>query len=59
VSRPELLARIPSHKTLFGAGPDKRLPIGNLNSQFFANVYLNGLDQYVRHELVGNAQYID
>jgi len=49
--RPELLARIPSHKTLFGAGPDKGLPIGNLNSQFFANVYLNGLDQYVKHEL--------
>jgi hypothetical protein len=27
------------------------LPIGNLNSQFFANVYLNGLDQFVKHEL--------
>ncbi|MEQ1591174.1 MAG: hypothetical protein ABL892_02180 [Thiobacillaceae bacterium] len=26
-------------------------PIGNLNSQFFANVYLNGLDQFVKHEL--------
>lgn len=49
--RPELLARIPPHKTLFGAGPDKGLPIGNLNSQFFANVYLNGLDQFVKHEL--------
>jgi len=27
------------------------MPIGNLNSQFFANVYLNGLDQFVKHEL--------
>ncbi|MDP2823441.1 MAG: RNA-directed DNA polymerase [Sulfuritalea sp.] len=29
----------------------KGLPIGNLNSQFFANVYLNALDQFVKHEL--------
>ena len=48
---PALLARIPPHKTLFGAPPGKGLPIGNLNSQFFANVYLNGLDQFVKHEL--------
>ena len=27
------------------------LPIGNLSSQFFANVYLNALDQYVKHHL--------
>ena len=27
------------------------MPIGNLNSQFFANVYLNALDQFVKHEL--------
>ena len=48
---PDLLARIPPHKTLFGVAPGKGLPIGNLNSQFFANVYLNGLDQFVKHEL--------
>ncbi len=48
---PGLLARIPPHKTLFGTAPGKGLPIGNLNSQFFANVYLNGLDQFVKHEL--------
>jgi retron-type reverse transcriptase len=46
-----LLNRIPSHKSLFGVGPDKGLPIGNLTSQFFANVYLNELDQFVKHEL--------
>jgi len=37
---------IPKHKSLFyaqGCG----LPIGNLTSQFFANVYLNELDQFV------------
>ena len=27
------------------------LPIGNLTSQFWANVYLNALDQFVKHEL--------
>lgn len=47
----ELLARVPAHKTLFATAPGKGLPIGNLNSQFFANVYLNGLDQFVKHEL--------
>jgi hypothetical protein len=45
------LIRIPPHKTLFGTGPHQGLPIGNLNSQFFANVYLNGLDQFVKHQL--------
>lgn len=32
---------------LFEAG----MPIGNLTSQLFANVYLNELDQYVKHDL--------
>ncbi len=27
------------------------LPIGNLTSQMFANIYLNELDQYAKHEL--------
>ncbi len=27
------------------------MPIGNLTSQFFANVYLNELDQFVKHTL--------
>ena len=30
---------------------DKGMPIGNLTSQLFANIYLNELDQYVKHEL--------
>jgi len=46
-----LFDRLPPHKTLFGCPPGKGLPIGNLNSQFFANVYLNSLDQFVKHEL--------
>ncbi len=30
---------------------DTGMPIGNLTSQLFANVYLNELDQYVKHNL--------
>lgn len=29
----------------------KGMPLGNLTSQFFANVYLNELDQYIKHIL--------
>ena len=46
-----LLGRIPAHKTLFKQAKNKGLPIGNLTSQFFANVYLNALDQFVKHDL--------
>lgn len=27
------------------------IPIGNLTSQFFANIYLNGLDHYIKEDL--------
>jgi len=47
----QLLDRIPPHKTLLGAPQGKGLPIGNLTSQFFANVYLNELDQFCKHKL--------
>ena len=49
-SDPELLKQIPPHKSLFAA-KGNGLPIGNLSSQFFANVYLNELDQYAKHAL--------
>jgi len=42
---------LPPHKTLFKARPACGLPIGNLTSQFFANVYLDILDQFVKHRL--------
>ena len=48
---PLLLDRIPPHKTLFRVPAGKGLPIGNLTSQFFANVYLNELDQFVKRRL--------
>ncbi len=30
---------------------DRGIPIGNLTSQIFANIYMNELDQYVKHQL--------
>ena len=30
---------------------EKGIPIGNLTSQLFANIYLNELDEYVKYEL--------
>ena len=44
-------SRIPAHKRLENAAPGCGLTIGNLSSQFFANVYLNELDQFVKHVL--------
>ena len=46
-----LLNQVPPHKSLFHIDKNKGLPIGNLTSQFFANVYLNELDQFVKHKL--------
>ena len=54
---PQLLAQVPPHKSLFGKNNERGLPIGNLTSQFFANIYLNDLDQFVKHQLRAK-QYI-
>ena len=37
------------------------MPLGNLTSQFFANVYLNELDQFVKHQLKAKyyLRYVD
>jgi hypothetical protein len=43
--------RLPPHKQLQQAASHCGLPIGNLTSQFFSNVYLNPLDQFVKHQL--------
>jgi RNA-directed DNA polymerase len=45
------LALVPPHKSLFNAPAGYGLPIGNLSSQFFANVLLDDLDQFVKHRL--------
>jgi hypothetical protein len=43
--------KVPFHKSLFNVENGKGLPIGNLTSQLFANIYLNELDQYLKHIL--------
>ena len=43
--------KLPPHKSLWNTPADKGLPIGNLTSQFFSNVYLNVLDQFIKHSL--------
>ena len=50
-SRPEEFLKLPAHKSLFRARPGCGLPIGNLTSQLFANIVLDGLDQLVKHDL--------
>ena len=50
-SSPRLLNRVPQHKRLTAQPAHLGLPIGNLSSQFFANVYLNALDQFVKYTL--------
>ncbi|MBQ8223108.1 MAG: RNA-directed DNA polymerase [Bacteroidales bacterium] len=42
---------LPKDKSLFHAKEDCGLPIGNLSSQLFSNVYMNVFDQYVKRNL--------
>ena len=42
---------LPPNKSLFHTPEDCGLPIGNLTSQLFSNIYLNTLDQYVKRSL--------
>lgn len=48
---PARLDEVPRHKSLWHSPPDKGLPIGNLTSQFAANVYMDVADQYVTRML--------
>lgn len=56
-SRPGRMALVPPHKSLLNQRADIGLPIGNLSSQFFANVYLDVLDQFVKHR-IGSRHYV-
>ncbi|MBS3176356.1 hypothetical protein J4457_03905 [Candidatus Woesearchaeota archaeon] len=41
--------------------PGKGMPLGNWTSQFFANIYLNELDQFIKHKLKAKyyIRYVD
>ncbi len=47
----DMLDRVPAHKRLANQSAGLGLPIGNLSSQFFANVLLDALDKHVKHDL--------
>ena len=59
----KILANLPEGK--LGGGEQllhaKGMPLGNLTSQFFANVYLNELDYFVKHKLKAKyyIRYVD
>lgn len=42
---------LPKDKSLIGVPNNKGLPIGNLTSQLFANIYLNPLDHFIKRFL--------
>lgn len=65
-----LIKKILENSAKFGAPRDvydsrivepKGMPLGNLTSQFFANVYLNELDYFVKHSLKAkyHIRYVD
>lgn len=58
---PETLKLVPPHKSLFNTIKEFGLAIGWLVSQFYANVYMNVLDQFVVHEIKphGYVRYVD
>ncbi len=44
-------AEVDPQKSWFARPPEQGIPIGNLTSQFGANVYLNGMDHFIQREL--------
>ena len=49
-------------KQILGGGEQgKGMPLGNLTSQFFANIYLNELDRFIKYELKAEyyIRYVD
>jgi retron-type reverse transcriptase len=55
------LKKIPPHKSYFNNPKARGLPLGNLSSQFFANIYLHELDFFVKHHLKAKyyIRYVD
>ncbi|MCD7096903.1 reverse transcriptase domain-containing protein [Stenotrophomonas sp. MMGLT7] len=48
---PDQYALVPPHKRLKNAPPGRGMPSGNYSSQFLAEVLLNELDQFCKHQL--------
>ena len=56
-----LFGGVPQHKRLTAQPSHLGLPIGNLSSQLFANVYLDAFDQFAKHRLRAKhyVRYVD
>ena len=52
---------LPKNKSLFGTATNCGLPIGNLTSQLYGNLYLNEFDHFIKKELKINhyGRYVD
>ena len=57
----DLFEQVPRRKSLWHAPDGFGLPIGNLTSQFLANVHLDALDQFAKHGLKARyyGRYVD
>lgn len=53
--------KLPNNKSLFHVPEGCGLPIGNLTSQLFANLYLNDFDHFIKRELKAKyyGRYVD
>ena len=52
IKNKQLLKKVPEYKQLSKVEINHQgLPIGNLTSQFYSNIYLNELDHYCKHKL--------
>ena len=51
IGHPSDWDKLPHDKSLFHSGQGRGLPIGNLTSQLFSNVYMNVFDQFMKREL--------
>lgn len=60
-AHPDMLRKIPRHKSLFCAPPNTGLTIGSLNSQYEANIVMNVVDQFAKHvlKLTHYVRYVD
>lgn len=58
---PDVIKALPGHKSLFKLPKNRGLPISNLTSQSFSNVYLNKFNHFVKRELhlKGYLRYVD
>jgi len=56
-----LIKNILENNLICGSDQAKGMPLGNLTSQFFANIYLNELDYYIKHKLKARyyIRYVD